>query len=111
LSWSTVKAVYSGMNTLGENLWGNQNVVGGDLKGIVRGSHLRNVVGFCLFAVAFYFAYRYAMSFSHATASPFWFPDSLLLCTLLLARPSRWWVFILITLPIRLLAPVSANIP
>lgn len=47
------------MNTIGENLWGNQSVLGRDLKGPVRGSHLRNVLGFCLFAAAYYFAYRY----------------------------------------------------
>ena len=99
------------MNTIGENLWGNQNVVGGDLKGIVRGSHLRNVLAFCLFTMAFYFAYWYGMSFSQSTASPFWFPDSVLLCALLLTRPGQWWVFVLATLPIRLLAPVSAGIP
>ena len=71
------------MNTIGENLWGGQNVLERDLKGLIRGSHLRNVLGLCLFAVAFYFAYRYGMAFSHVTSSPFWFPDSVLLCTLL----------------------------
>ena len=90
---------------------GQSERLGGDLKRIVRRSYLGNVLGFCLFAVAFYFAYRYAMSFSHATASPFWFPDSVLLCTLLLVPPDRWWMFVLAALPIRLLAPVSAGIP
>src|SRR5262245_26974390 len=51
------------------------------------------------------------MSFSRATASPFWFPDSVLLCSLLLVQPRWWWVFVLAALPIRLLAPVSAGIP
>ena len=72
---------------------------------------LRNALGMGVFGAAFYFAYRYGMSFSHATASPFWFPDSVLLCALLVVRPSRWWVFVLAALPIRLLAPVSANLP
>ena len=72
---------------------------------------LRNAVGMGVFGAAFYFAYRYGMSFSYATASPFWFPDSVLLCALLVVRPSRWWVFVLAALPIRLLAPVSANLP
>ncbi len=72
----------------------------------------REVLVLCVFAPAFYFAYRYAMyPFSQATASPFWFPDSVLLCALLLVRPGWWWLFILVALPIRLLAPVSANIP
>src|SRR5262249_11386877 len=99
------------MNTIGEDLWSKQNILGRDLKWIVRGSTLQNVLGLCLFGVAFYFAYRYGMSFSYETASPFWFPDSVLLCALLLVRPRRWWVFILAALPIRLLAPVSAGIP
>ena len=99
------------MNAIEENLRDHQNLLGRDLKGLIRGSHLRNVLGFCLFAVAFYFAYRYGMSFSNETASPFWFPDSILLCALLLVRPARWWVFVLATLPIRLVAPVSADIP
>jgi integral membrane sensor domain MASE1 len=99
------------MSTIGENLWANQNVLGRDLNGLDRGSYVRNVLGFCLFAVAFYFAYRYGMSFSYETSSPFWFPDSVLLCALLLVRPRWWWLFILGALPIRLLAPVSAGIP
>jgi len=99
------------VNTIGENLWGDQNILGRDLREVVRGSRLRNVLGFCLFGVAFYFAYRYGMSFSYETSSPFWFPDSVLLCALLMVRPSRWWVFILAALPIRLLAPVSSGIP
>jgi PAS domain S-box-containing protein len=64
-----------------------------------------------LFGAAFYFAYRYGMSFSQATASPFWFPDSVLLCALLLVRPGQWWMFVLATLPIRLFAPVAADVP
>jgi integral membrane sensor domain MASE1 len=99
------------MNTIDENLRHHQNLLGYDLKGIVSRPHLWNVLGFGLFVAVFYFAYRYGMSFSHATASPFWFPDSVLLCTLLVVRPSRWWVFILAALPIRLLAPVSAGLP
>src|SRR5262245_9228987 len=99
------------MNTVSENLLRNQNVLGRDLNGLVRGPYLKNVLGFCLFGVAFYFAYRYGMSFSYETSSPFWFPDSVLLCALLLVRPRWWWLFVLSALPIRLLAPVSANVP
>src|SRR5262245_3142645 len=99
------------MNAIGENLRSDQNVLERDLKGLVRGSQLRNVLGFCSFGVAFYFAYRYGMSFSYETSSPFWFPDSVLLCAMLLARPGQWWMLIILTLPIRLLAPVSAGIP
>src|SRR5262249_28971231 len=65
----------------------------------------------CAFEAAFYFAYRYGMSFGHATSSPFWFPDSVLLCALLLVRPRWWWLIILAPLPIRLSVAVPAEAP
>lgn len=66
---------------------------------------------FCVFQVAFFFAYRYAMAFSFVTASPFWFPVSILLCALLVSSP-RWWIAIaLSTLPIRLFASVADGLP
>jgi PAS domain S-box-containing protein len=71
---------------------------------------LRSVLAFCLFEAAYYFAYRYGMSFSQLSASPFWFPDSVLLCALLLNRPQTWWVFVLGAIPIRLFSPVSGGI-
>lgn len=70
---------------------------------------VRGLLGLCLFEAAFYVAYRYGMTFSHATASPFWFPDSVLLCALLLTRPRHWWLFVLAPLPIRLLVEVPAD--
>jgi two-component system sensor kinase FixL len=78
---------------------------------IIHSQHLKDVAWFCAFGAAFYIAYRYAMSFSQATASPFWFPDSVLLCALLMSRPRRWWIFILAPLPIRLFSEVAAGIP
>lgn len=78
---------------------------------IARPSWLRSVLGFCAFEIAFYFAYRYGMSFGHSTSSPFWFPDSVLLCALLLVRPSWWWLFLLSTLPIRFLVEVPPGTP
>src|SRR5262245_63829379 len=81
------------------------------LERIVSEPRLRAVLAFCLFGAAFYLAYRYAMSFSQASASPFWFPDSVLLCALLISRPRRWWIFILAPLPIRLFSEVAAGIP
>ena len=62
----------------------------------------RAVAAFCLYEASFCLAYRYGMSFSHATASPFWFPDSVLLCALLLTPRRWWWAFVLGALPIRL---------
>ena len=79
--------------------------------GMLRARFVSNALAFGLFAVAFYVAYRYAMSFSQTTASPFWFPISVLLSALLVARP-RWWpVLVASTLPIRLFSEVSAGLP
>ena len=65
----------------------------------------------CLFEAAFYFAYKYGMSFSHAAASSFWFPDSILLCALLLNPTARWWIFVLAPLPMRLFVAVPPETP
>ena len=71
----------------------------------------RNLLAFCCFEAAYYFAYRYGMSFSQATASPFWFPDSVLLCALLRVRP-RWWLLLLVgTIPVRFFSEVAADVP
>jgi two-component system sensor kinase FixL len=72
---------------------------------------VRHVLAFCCFEAAYYFAYRYGMSFSQATASPFWFPDSVLLCALLSTRP-RWWLLLLAaTIPIRFFSEAAAEVP
>ena len=64
-----------------------------------------------VFTAAFYVAYRFGMSFSQAAASPVWFPDSVLLCALLMIPPRHWWLFILAPLPIRLFSEVAQGIP
>jgi len=68
-------------------------------------------VGFCLFGAAYYLAYLFGMSFSQTCASPFWFPDVILLGTLLLTRPRNWLWFILGALVLRLFSPVSQGVP
>src|SRR6187200_674460 len=71
----------------------------------------RGFLAFCCFEVAYYFAYRYGMSFNQATASPFWFPDSVLLCALLCTR-ARWWLLLIAaTIPIRLFSEVATGVP
>jgi two-component system, LuxR family, sensor kinase FixL len=72
---------------------------------------MASVLAFVVFEAAFFVAYRYAMSFSQSVASPFWFPDSVLLCALLLTRPRVWGVFVLGALPIRLFSEVARDIP
>ena len=69
------------------------------------------VLAFLVFQVAFYYAYRYGMAFSQAVASPFWFPDSVLLCALLLSPPRVWAIFVLGALPIRVFSEVARDIP
>lgn len=72
---------------------------------------VRGVLAFCCFQAAYFFAYRYGMSFSQTTASPFWFPDSVLLCALLRVR-ARWWLPLLVsTIPIRFFSEVAVEVP
>lgn len=71
---------------------------------------LRAAAALGAFELAFYFAYRLGM-FVHATASPFWFPDTVLLCALLRSPRRRWWIFVLAPLPIRLFVAVPAEVP
>src|ERR1700761_4891325 len=59
---------------------------------------------FLAFLVAYYFGFRYGISFGRTSASPFWFPDAILLCALLKSRRDLWWLFILATPPLRLLS-------
>ena len=71
----------------------------------------RPVALLAVYAAAYWLAYRFGMTFSHAAASPFWFPGSVLLCALVRTRPRLWWIFLATALPIRLFSEVSAGIP
>jgi two-component system sensor kinase FixL len=62
----------------------------------------RDVGYFLVFGLVYYIAYRHAMSLGQETASPFWYPDAVLLSTLLVTRQSKWWMYLLGPLPIRL---------
>jgi two-component system, LuxR family, sensor kinase FixL len=61
-----------------------------------------DVAWFAAFVVAYWFAYRFGMSFGHQSPSPFWIPGSVLIAALLRSHPRYWWLFVLATLPIRL---------
>src|SRR5262245_59139279 len=89
----------------------SRDVPEGERTRLVRRPGLRGAFELGVFAMAYYVAYRYGMSFSEATASPFWFPDSVLLCALLRTRPGRWWLFILAIVPIRLFSEVAQDVP
>src|SRR6187399_2100708 len=90
----------------------SRNLVSASIRELLSSHPLaRGLLGLCCFEVAYFFAYRYGMSFSQATASPFWFPDSVLLCALLRVRP-RWWLLLLVaTIPIRFFSEVAADVP
>src|SRR6188768_3384110 len=89
-----------------------RSMLGASLRdSLLSSSLMRNALVFCCFEVAYYFAYRYGMSFNQATASPFWFPDSVLLCALLCTR-ARWWLLLIAaTIPIRLFSEVATGVP
>jgi PAS domain S-box-containing protein len=78
---------------------------------LINRNHLHTAMWFCVYECIFYIAYRFGMSFSGSWASPFWFPDSVLLAALLICPPGKWWAFLLGTLPIRLLVAVPPNTP
>ena len=78
---------------------------------IAKPQTVRDILAFCVFEIAFYFAYRYGMSFTQTSAAPFWFPDSVLLCALLRFPRRAWPLLLLATLPIRLLVAVPDGTP
>ncbi len=89
-----------------------RNILGSSFREwVFTSSVVRSALAFCCFEVAYYFAYRYGMAFSQATASPFWFPDSVLLCALLSTRPRCWLLLLAATVPIRFLAEEAAGVP
>lgn len=76
-----------------------------------RSTTARELATFCLYLASYFVAYRFGMSFGQATASPFWFPDSVLLCALLLTPKRSWWMFVLGALPIRLAPAADIQLP
>ncbi len=68
-------------------------------------------LAFIIFLGAFYLAYAYGMAFSESMSAPFWFPDTVLLTTLLLSPRKYWWLFLLASLPIRLFSSSAAGTP
>ena len=67
--------------------------------------------GALVFPVAFFLAYGFAIGLTSLTPSPLWFPDSVLLCALLLSPRSSWWFYLLCALPLRLLTSVQPGLP
>jgi PAS domain S-box-containing protein len=67
------------------------------------------LIRFICFVVTYALAYEWGMHFSETAAAPFWFPDAVLLCALLVVPKENWWIYVLATLPVRLTMGVSAS--
>jgi two-component system sensor histidine kinase UhpB len=67
--------------------------------------------------LAFVVSYFLAFSASEhvwgtlAVPSPFWLPDSVLLCALLLTRGQSWWIFVALIWPVRLIVGAVPGTP
>jgi len=72
--------------------------------------HAFKPVTISLFAAAYLVAYGYG-NFSQTAASPLWFPDSVLLCALLLTPRREWWLYLAIAIPIRFIPAPHPAIP
>ncbi len=66
---------------------------------------LRNIA---LFALAYLAAYGCSRFFAQRTGTRLWLPDSVFLCALLLAPRKKWWLYVLMTTPIRFIPGVRA---
>ena len=64
-----------------------------------------------VFAVAYLAASGYASLFRQTAAAPLWFPDSVLLCALLLTPFRKWWLYLVVALPIRFIPALSSSVP
>jgi PAS domain S-box-containing protein len=65
--------------------------------------YLTLALGVSLFIIGYCAAFYISGSRMGILPSPLWIPDSILLCALLRARPSYWWIFLLLIVPIRLI--------
>jgi PAS domain S-box-containing protein len=94
-----------------ERAWNYHDILARRLNPIVRSPLFSLIFGFIGFEIAYFFAFRVAISFGPGSYSPLWLPSSVLLCALLAARPERWWIFILGIVPIRIFGQLDADFP
>src|SRR5438045_855418 len=99
------------MSSAAKTLRSSQQMLASGVRSFLCLPWTGSLARFGLFVIAYSVAYFYGMSFSSVMSSPFWFPDSVLLCGLLGVRRSRWWVLILATLSIRLVFSLPDGIP
>ena len=69
----------------------------------------RSTIPLLGFAAAYLAAYVYGNGLS--SPAPLWPPDAILLSALLLTPPRRWWIYLLITIPIRMLPALAPGVP
>jgi PAS domain S-box-containing protein len=72
---------------------------------------ISDALWFAAFVVAYAAAYHFGMPLGRAAASPFWFPDAILLCAFLKSMPRNWWIFVVASLAIRFVTPVPVGPP
>jgi PAS domain S-box-containing protein len=92
-----------------ESAWNYENMIARRVNLLVRSPLFGTVLGFVAFEIAYFFAFRIAISFGAESYSPLWLPSSVLLCALLKARPERWWLFILGMVPVRILGQADLD--
>jgi PAS domain S-box-containing protein len=68
-------------------------------------------VSILLFELAFLLAHSFDMASAEDAAARFWFSHAVLLSALLLSRPKEWWVYVLVTFPIRFFLFVPQGTP
>jgi signal transduction histidine kinase len=71
---------------------------------------LRELRSLALFAVAYLASYGISRFFAQRTGTRLWLPDAVLLCTLLLVPRKKWWLYVLMSTPIRFVPAVRAPI-
>src|SRR5215472_11608772 len=92
------------------------DIVGGSVANLFQGRVWQRhgfrsyPVKLSLFALCYLIAYGVG-NFSQTMASPLWFPDSVLLCTLLLTPIDEWWLYLAIALPIRFIPTHHPAVP
>jgi signal transduction histidine kinase len=71
---------------------------------------LQDLKNIALFGLAYLAAYGYGSLFAQKSSAPLWLPDSVLLCALLLAPKKKWWIYLLLAVPIRFMPGVRPHV-
>src|SRR5215472_4701055 len=84
-------------------------------SGDVSGNDLAKTVRiFCVVAIAYYLGAEIAFlvgTLSDKIFAPFWPPNIVLFCALLLSFPRQWWIYILAAFPAHVAAELQVGMP